>query len=67
MSYTENEQTEIIHPSHDVLEEARLEAEQIILTAKKEQESIKADLMQEKLELGTRKSEFNKRSTRRRI
>ena len=32
----ENEQTEIIPPSHDVLEEARLEAEQIILTAKKE-------------------------------
>ena len=45
----ENEQAEIIAPSHDVLEEARLEAEQIILTAKKEQESIKADLMQEKL------------------
>ena len=45
----ENEQAEIIPPSHDVLEEARLEAEQIILTAKKEQESIKADLMQEKL------------------
>lgn len=45
----ENDQTEIIPPSHDVLEEARLEAEQIILTARNEQESIKADLMQERL------------------
>ena len=45
----ENEQTEIIPPSHDVLEEARLEAGQIILSAKKQQESINADLMQEKL------------------
>ena len=45
----ENEQIEIIPTFHDELEEARLEAEQIILTAKKEQKSINADLMQEKL------------------
>jgi flagellar assembly protein FliH len=45
----ENEQTEIIQPSHDFIEEAKLEAEQIIQAAKKEQESIYADLKQEKL------------------
>lgn len=44
----ENEQTETIHPSHNFIEEARLEAEQMILTAKKEQESIYADLQQER-------------------
>jgi flagellar assembly protein FliH len=45
----ETEQTEIIQPSHNLIEEAKLEAEQIVLAAKKEQKLIYENLKQEKL------------------